>query len=88
MWVEPVNSSAIAAVGWDDGEVIVHFQSGKTYSYAAPESVARELASAPSPGSMLNEQVKPKYSAHEYSLWGTLMQKLVQIALQAALKRI
>lgn len=60
-WNKSVYSSMIANVGYDTdaGELLVTFQNGRTAAYAGvSEDTALELSTAPSVGSMFNEQIK------------------------------
>ena len=62
--MQPVRSSNVAAVGYEDGVLYVEFTSGATYAYeGVDESTYQALAAAPSPGSYLNTHIKNAYSA-------------------------
>ena len=59
-----VASSAIASVGYDDasGTLEVEFRSGELYRYFDVDpSDADDLLEAESPGTYLNEWIKPRY---------------------------
>lgn len=62
--MHPVNSSNIAAVGYDSGNqmVYVHFLNGSTYTYKGVlEHEFENLRSAASVGSYLNRNYKNVY---------------------------
>lgn len=62
--MHPVDSSAIAAVGYDAAarELYVRFIDGETYIYeAVPERVFDDLLEAESKGRFVNLHVKPAY---------------------------
>jgi KTSC domain-containing protein len=64
----PVESGAIAAMGYDTGaqELYVRFAGGGTYAYSGvPEMVYRILLNADSKGAYLNKVVKPRYPCRE-----------------------
>jgi KTSC domain len=66
--LRPVDSGAIAAVGYDAeaDELHVRFAHGGTYVYAqVPELVYRILLKAESKGAYLNKVVKPTYPCRE-----------------------
>ena len=51
MNMTPVSSSNIASIGYENGTLYVAFNRGGLYAYSGvPESVYRELMSAPSHG--------------------------------------
>ncbi|MDE2104136.1 MAG: KTSC domain-containing protein [Patescibacteria group bacterium] len=54
----PVQSSNLAAAGFEDGEVYVTFRSGGTYAYPGTEDDLAALLSAPSPGKWFAENLK------------------------------
>jgi KTSC domain len=60
----PVDSSSLAAVGFDAAvnELTVAFQNGTVYRYfQVPSSVHRALLSAPSIGRTFNETVRDRF---------------------------
>jgi hypothetical protein len=59
----PVNSSAIAAVGYDGYYLYVQFRTSNTiYTHpAVPEAVYHGLMSAPSMGAFYNKNIRGKY---------------------------
>jgi KTSC domain len=64
--LQPVDSSAIARIGYDPGaeEAYVEFQDSNVYAYSkVPPSVFDEFADAESKGTFLNTIVKPRYPA-------------------------
>lgn len=61
---QPVQSSNVASVGYDDGSRIleVEFHGGGVYHYLnVPEAVYHALISASSIGSYLNANIKTRY---------------------------
>lgn len=62
MEMEPVVSSQIAAVGFENGTLRVEFKSGSQYDYSGvPESVFLALKSADSVGRYFGANVKGSY---------------------------
>lgn len=64
-WNKSVFSTMVTNVGYDDEakEMTVTFTSGKTCAYSGvPEDLALQLSTAPSVGTMFNEQVKGHFS--------------------------
>ena len=58
-----VDSSAVAAVGFEAGDLYVEFRDGDLYVYhAVPEWLHRDLMSADSIGQFLNREIKPLYA--------------------------
>ncbi len=58
----PVNSSAIAAVGYFAGILTVRFHSGRTYDHpGVPEWVFLGLLAASSKGSFYNRHIRGRY---------------------------
>jgi hypothetical protein len=58
----PVDSSAIAAVGYDGHTLIVEFHSGRIYDHpGVPHSVYVEFMNAPSPGTYYNRYIRGRY---------------------------
>ena len=58
----PVNSSAIRAVGYDAGTLIVQFHSGRTYDHPrVPYAVYAGLMRASSKGAYYNENIRGRY---------------------------
>lgn len=67
-WTQAVFSSNVSEVGYDreNEELFITWAKGKRSIYSGvPESVAEQLANAPSVGSMINSDIKPYYS-HRY----------------------
>lgn len=67
-WIKDVYSTTAVQVGYDDDSksLLVVWKNGKTSAYQdVPESMAFQLAQAPSVGSMLHTDVKPYYK-HRY----------------------
>lgn len=64
----PVDSSVIAAVGYDDGarRLRLEYRSGRTYDYLdVPPEVYEELMSGGSMGEYVNGVIKPNYDCVE-----------------------
>jgi KTSC domain len=60
----PVDSTNVAAVGYDaeEQEIYVEFGDGGIYKYSGPDQQTfEELLEAPSVGSFLNRAIKPNY---------------------------
>lgn len=65
MNIIPVSSSNVAAVGYDEGVLQVHFVNGSVYNYfAVPEYIFTETLIANSVGTYLRENVFEKFD-HE-----------------------
>lgn len=67
-WSQSVFSSVATEVSYDSEtqELSVTWKNGRVSIYeGVPESVARDLANAPSAGQALNQEIKPFYS-HRY----------------------
>lgn len=67
-WEQNVYSSNVSSIGYDDEakELYVTWSNGKRSVYSGvPEELAKDVANAPSVGSILNTEVKPFY-AHRY----------------------
>lgn len=65
-WQVPVFSSNVSEVGYDEGDLIIVWHSGKVSAYSGvPEEVAYELSKTASVGQMLNSEIKPNYK-HRY----------------------
>lgn len=55
---EPVSSSNVTSIGWENGTLEVEFFHGKVYRYdGVPESVFREALRASSVGAFLHQHV-------------------------------
>lgn len=68
MWSQPVYSSNVQEVGYDEEkrELIITWTRGKRSIYSnVPEELAVQLAHAPSVGTMLGQEIKP-YFTHRY----------------------
>ena len=63
MKLTPVESSAIAEIGYDNGTLIIRFHSRrKPYLYPnVPEELFREFLCAPSQGKFFHEKIKDKF---------------------------
>ncbi len=64
MFRSPVESTAVASLGYDAGSwtLEVEFTSGSVYRYFdVPEAEYRKLLAAESIGEYLNRHIKPKY---------------------------
>ena len=63
MVMQPVFSSNIASIGYENGTLYVRFHNGGTYAYFnVPQSVYEGLMSAPSHGKYLHAHIKGSYS--------------------------
>lgn len=63
----PVNSSAIAAVGYDAATRLmkIRFVEGNTYDFCGvPQRVFDELRAAPSKGRYYSEHIRDRYPCH------------------------
>lgn len=62
MQMIPVQSSNLASVGYENRTLYIAFHSGGLYSYVGvPESLYRELLSAPSKGKFFHAYIKGAY---------------------------
>lgn len=64
MFRSPVESTAVASLGYDAGAwtLEVEFTSGSVYRYFdVPEAEYRKLLAAESIGAYLNHEIKPRY---------------------------
>jgi len=64
MYREPVSSTSIAEIGYDDGRkiLVVAFVSGSIYRYrGVSEDVFEDFRAAPSKGAFFNEHIKGAY---------------------------
>ena len=58
-----IESSAIEAATWDDGELRLTFQDGRRHTYSGvPQRVFEELIDAGSVGAYFNAYVRDRYS--------------------------
>ena len=65
MEIVPVSSSNVAAVGYEEGVLQVHFSNGSVYNYfGVPEYIFAEVLIANSVGAYLRENVFEKFD-HE-----------------------
>lgn len=67
-WMQQVYSSMAREIGYDADtkEMIVVWKNGRRSAYAGvPEELALQVSTAPSVGSMLNDEIKPYYQ-HRY----------------------
>lgn len=63
MIMQPVSSSNIAAIGYENGILHIRFNSGGLYEYSdVPESVYRGLMSASSHGQYFHAYIKNNYA--------------------------
>ena len=63
MIMQPVSSSNIAAIGYENGILHIRFHSGGLYEYSdVPESVYRGLMSACSHGQFFHAHIKSNYA--------------------------
>ena len=59
MRMEPVSSSQVAALDWENDVLVVRFTTGAVYAYSnVPYAVYQEVKNAPSIGHALNESLK------------------------------
>ncbi|MDR2666727.1 MAG: KTSC domain-containing protein [Holosporales bacterium] len=66
--MEPVDSSDLACVGYENGTMHISFQNGGLYAYYnVPMSIHRELMNAPSHGRYFHTYIKGKYRATRIS---------------------
>jgi hypothetical protein len=66
--MQPIDSSAISAVGYDDQREIlrVTYRSGRTYDYFdVPTEENRRFMAAESRGEYMNTIIKPNYECRE-----------------------
>lgn len=62
MIMQPVSSSNLSSIGYEDGTLYIAFKSGGTYSYSGvPESVYHDLMSASSHGKYFAAYIKNAY---------------------------
>ena len=62
---QPVNSSDIASIGYDDATqtLEIEFKATGVYRYfSVPKSVSDELAATPSPGKYFLQHIKGKFA--------------------------
>lgn len=58
-----VSSSNVAAVGWENNVLHVHFLNGGQYTYdGVPQEEFENLKNADSVGQYLNSKIKPNYT--------------------------
>jgi lysyl-tRNA synthetase class 2 len=65
---QPVDSSSIASVGYDDRsfELDIEYKNGRIYRYSqVPAAAYRLLLRAPSIGQYVNQVIKPRFEAQE-----------------------
>jgi hypothetical protein len=60
--MHPVNSSNLAAVGWEDGEIFIQFRNGATYKCVGTEAEMLELRGNPTAkkGEFFDTVIKPR----------------------------
>lgn len=62
MVMQPVSSSNIASIGYDNGTLHIRFQSGAAYAYYnVPQSVYNNFLSAASLGKYFHANIKGRY---------------------------
>jgi lysyl-tRNA synthetase class 2 len=65
----PVESSSVAAVGYDQdrSELFVRYVSGGTYAYSlVPARMYRELLASESKGRYVNTRIKPNHAVRQW----------------------
>lgn len=63
MLMQPVSSSDIASIGYDNGTLYIAFNSGGVYSYAnVPTHIYQGLMSASSHGNYFHANIKNNYA--------------------------
>ena len=66
MKMQPVSSSDLASVGYENGTLYIAFNSGGVYSYdGVPASVYQGLMSASSHGKYFHANIKDHYPYHK-----------------------
>lgn len=58
MQLVPVVSSNVAAIGYENGVLEVHFKNGSVYRYQTTEAFYKEFLAAPSKGRFANQRLK------------------------------
>jgi hypothetical protein len=59
---EPVDSSVLRSVGYEDGALEIEFVDGDVYRYfAVPAQIYADLIDAESHGAFFNEQVRDRF---------------------------
>lgn len=62
MVMNPVRSSDLSSVGYENGTLYIKFNSGGLYAYSGvPDSVFNDLMSAASHGKYFHENIKNNY---------------------------
>ena len=62
----PVNSSNIAAAGYEAGQLTIQFQNGRTFRYSSvPEHVYSSMLQAPSAGKYFYQNIRNVYQYEE-----------------------
>ncbi|SDN14162.1 KTSC domain-containing protein [Acetanaerobacterium elongatum] len=62
MLMHPVSSSDLSSVGYENGTLVIRFNSGGTYQYTGvPLSVYQGLMNAPSHGQYFHAYIKNSY---------------------------
>ena len=65
MDVIPVSSSNVAAIGYQDHVIEVHFHNGYVYQYTGTtETLFHEFLTASSKGKFVHQRLKNQYPAH------------------------
>lgn len=60
--LKPVFSSHIAAIGYEDGMLVVQYKTGRVAHYSGvPPDVAERVLSAPSVGEAMHAEIRGKY---------------------------
>ncbi len=71
MEMQEVESTNIAAIGFEDGQLRVRFRSGKEFGYAVTEEQYRALMAADSKGRFLRKNIISKNVSRETSVCET-----------------
>lgn len=67
MEMKAVESSNIAAIGWEDEVMVVKFVKGGEYKYhGVPEEIYKAFMAAPSKGKFFHARIRPKQHQYEY----------------------
>jgi hypothetical protein len=62
---QPVKSSNIKAVGWEDSVLEVEYHAGRIYTYRnVPKEVHDDFMKATSPGKFLHSHIIGRYEGH------------------------
>lgn len=61
MYRQPVSSSNISSIGYQNGVLEIEFHGGRVYQYNVPQSIYNGLMSASSHGKYFAEYIKNTY---------------------------